>query len=80
MTPQTDNSLLVNLDELERRLSAIERILENGSLVGLAVQADELQRRTSELRGRTETLEHEATGAAERQRQLYTDLDIRMQN
>jgi tol-pal system protein YbgF len=80
MAPQADNSLLVNLDELERRLSAIERILENGSLVALIVQVDELQRRTNELRGRSETLEHEAIGSTERQRELYTDLDMRMQN
>ena len=72
--------LLVNLGKLERRLSAIERVLENGSLVGLTVQADELERRTSELRGRTETLEHEATSATERQRELHADLDIRIQN
>ena len=72
--------LLVNLDKLERRLNTIERVLENASLVGLTVQADELERRTSELRGRTETLEHEATSATERQRELYADLDIRIQN
>ena len=80
MTPQADDPVLVQLNELERRLAAIERILASGSLVELTVQADELQRHASELRGRTETLEHEAESAAERQRELYADLDMRIQN
>ncbi|MFQ5546848.1 MAG: tol-pal system protein YbgF [Woeseia sp.] len=80
MAPQADDPLLARLDELERRLGAIERILASGSLVELTVQADELQRRTSALQGRTETLEHDAEGAAERQRELYADLDMRIQN
>lgn len=80
MTPQTEDPVMVKLNEIERRLGAVERILANGSLVDLTVQADELQRRTSELQGRTESLEHAATGSAERQRDLYADLDMRIQN
>ena len=83
MKPQQSDDpdpLLVNLGKLERRLSAIERVLENGSLVDLTVQVDALERRTSELRGQTETLEHEAISATERQRELNADLDIRIQN
>ena len=80
MTPRADDPVLVKLDELERRLGAIERVLASGSLVDLTVQADELQRRTSDLQGRTESLEHETMGAAERDRELYADLDMRIQN
>ena len=80
LTPQADDPVLLKLIELERRLGAIERILASGSLIDLTVQADELQRQTSDLRGRTETLEHDAEGWAERQRELYTDLDMRIQN
>lgn len=80
MTPQADDPVLVRLSELERRLGAVERILASGSLVDLTVQTDELQRQSSNLQGRTETLEHEATSAAERQRELYADLDMRIQN
>jgi tol-pal system protein YbgF len=80
LVPPADDPVLQKLDELERRLAAIERVLANGSLVDLTVQADELVRQTSDLQGRTELLEHEAEGSAERQRELYEDLDMRIQN
>ncbi|MFQ5983085.1 MAG: tol-pal system protein YbgF [Woeseiaceae bacterium] len=78
-TPQADDPVMVKLNELERRLGAIERILASGSLVELTVQADELQRRTGELQGQADTLAHDAAEAAERQRELYADLDMRIQ-
>ncbi len=80
MMPQADDPVLVKLNELERRLGALERMLASGSLIDLTVQTDELQQRTRELQGRTETLEHDATGTVERQRELYADLDMRIQN
>lgn len=80
MTPQADDPVLVKLNDLDKRLSAIERVLASGSLVDLTVQTDELTRRADELQGRTESLEHDAEGFADRQRQLYADLDMRIQN
>lgn len=77
--PQED-PVVVKLNELERRLSAVERILANGSLVDMAVQVDNLQRTTAELQGRTETLEYEAEETGDRQRDLYEDLDQRIQS
>ncbi len=80
MTPQADDPVLVKLNELERRLGALERMLASGSLIDLTVQTDELQQQTRELQGRIETLEHDATASVERQRELYADLDMRIQN
>lgn len=80
LTPPTEDPLAMQLAELERRLAAVERILANGSLVDLAVQTDELQRDTAELQGRIETLEHRAEESAARRRDLYVDLDERIQN
>ena len=80
MTPRADDPVMIKLNELDRRLGAIERILASGSLVDLTIQADELQRQASDLQGRTESLEHEAEGSSERQRELYADLDMRIQN
>lgn len=77
--PQED-PVVLKLNDLERRLAAVERILANGSLVDMAVQVDNLQRSTAELRGRTETLEYGAEETAERQRNLYEDLDQRIQS
>lgn len=76
---QQEDPVVVKLNDLERRLMAVERILANGSLVDMAVQVDNLQRTTAELQGRAETLEYEAEETGDRQRDLYQDLDQRIQ-
>ena len=71
--------LEMRLEELESRLAALERILASGSLIDLTVQLDELQRQTAGLRGRAESLEHNTNSTQNRQRDLYVDLDDRIQ-
>jgi tol-pal system protein YbgF len=68
------------LVELERRLAALERVLASGALTELTVQTDELQREVATLRGRADSLEYEAETTASRQRELYVDLDDRVQS
>ncbi len=80
VTPPAEDPVLIELEELDRRLSAIERILANGSLVELTMQVDDLQRQNAVLQGRTESLEHSAENTASRQRDLYVDVDDRLQN
>lgn len=77
-TPAADDPVLVKLDEIDSRLSALERVIANGSLVDLTVQVDGLQRESAEIRGRTENLEHDGEITASRQRDLYVDLDERI--
>ena len=60
MTPPAEDPVLIKLEEIDRRLSAVERVLANGSLVDLTVQVDNMQRESAEMRGRTESLEHES--------------------
>lgn len=79
-TSTAEDPVLVKLGDLERRLETIERIVENQSLVQLTQQVDALERRADQLQGRTETLEHDAGTTAGRQRQLYADLDARIQD
>lgn len=79
MQPRED-PMAAQLAELERRLAALERIVASGSLVELTMQVDELQRQAADLQGRTEALEYDAEGTAARQRDLYVDLDDRLQN
>lgn len=76
----TDDPVLARLDEMERRLQAIERVVSNQSLVNMTQQVGTLERRSDELQGRVETLEHGSETTADRQRQLYVDLDARIQN
>jgi len=70
---------MARIDELERRLAAIERIVDNQSLVQMTQQVDALERRADQLQGESETLQHNSAATAERQRQLYADLDSRIQ-
>jgi tol-pal system protein YbgF len=79
VTPPEEDPVLIKLDDLDRRLGAIERVLANGSLIELTMQVDELQRQNADLQGRTETLQHSAESTTSRQRDLYVDLDDRMQ-
>jgi tol-pal system protein YbgF len=80
LQPVADDPVLVKLDELERRLQNIERIVDNQSLVDLTQQVAALERRADELQGRAETLEYDAENSGDRQRQLYADLDARIQD
>lgn len=79
MATPADDPVLLKLEALDRRLQAIERVMDNQSLVQLTQQLDTLDRRTDELQGLVEMLEHDATSTAERQRQLFADLDARIQ-
>ena len=79
LAPAADDPVLIRLNEIERRLTAIERVVQNQSLVDLSQQVSSLERRADELQGIAETLEYDASTRAERQRQLYNDLDARLQ-
>lgn len=78
-TTPAEDPLAVKQRELDRRLAAVERIIASGSLVDMAMQMDNLERRTAELQGTTETLQHQAEEGTDRQRDLYQDLDQRIQ-
>lgn len=77
--PPEEDPVLIKLNDLDRRLSNIERIVDNQSLVQLTQQVSSLERRTDELQGSSETLLHSATVTGERQRDLYAELDERIQ-
>ena len=79
-TAPAEDPVLIRLEELDRRLQAIERVMENQSLVQLTQQVAGLERGNAALQGRLETLEYDASSSGERQRQLYADLDARIQS
>ena len=80
MTPPAEDPVLIKLEELDQRMQAIERVMENQSLVQLTQEVAALERRTDTLQGSSDTLQHDATTTADRQRQLYADLDARIQD
>ena len=79
LQPRGEDPVLAKLDELERRMQAIERVVQNQSLVNLTQQVSALERVDAEVQGRIEELEHNSTTTSDRQRQLYADLDARIQ-
>jgi tol-pal system protein YbgF len=80
LTPPAEDPVLIKLEELDQRMQAIERFMENQSLVQLTQEVAALERRADTLQGSSETLQHDATVTADRQRQLYADLDSRIQD
>lgn len=63
----------------ERRLQRLERILENRILVEMLDRMEALQTELQALRGASETHANKIEGLKRRQKELYLDLDRRMQ-
>jgi len=78
LQPPGEDPVLAKLEELDRRMQAIERVVQNQSLVNLTQQVSSLERSDAEVQGRIEELEHNSGTTADRQRQLYADLDARI--
>lgn len=79
LTPPEEDPVLIKLNELDRRMTSVERVIQNQSLVELTQEVSSLERRSDELLGLAQTLEHNAVATADRQRELYNDLDARIQ-
>jgi len=79
VTPPSEDPVLIKLEELDQRLQAIERVVQNQSLVTMTQQLGTLERRVDELQGTAEEFEYNASTTYERQRELYADLDARIQ-
>lgn len=69
----------VRVRELEDKVQKMDRVLENQSLVQMLDEIAELRAEVRELRGDVETLRYDVDGIRERQRDLYVDLDRRLQ-
>jgi tol-pal system protein YbgF len=79
LSPSEDPAAL-RMTDIEARLIRIERIVENQSLVQLASELDRLRSETAALRGELETLRFETENSDSRQRELYVDVDRRLQS
>lgn len=78
LTP-TDDPVYLRIQDMEARLMRIERVVNNESLIQLAGQVEQLRSETQALRGQIETLQYESETGATRQRELYLDIDQRLQ-
>ncbi|HHH48408.1 MAG TPA: tol-pal system protein YbgF [Gammaproteobacteria bacterium] len=66
------------VEALEARLARVERLLENRTLVDMALALESLQRENQQLLGQLEEQGHELERLKKRQRDLYLDIDRRL--
>lgn len=66
-------------EALEKRVERMERVLESKGLMEMMQQNSAMQEELRDLRGRNEVLQHELRELKARQRELYLDMDRRMQ-
>jgi tol-pal system protein YbgF len=79
LTPEED-PVALRMQDLEARVIRIERVVENQSLVQLASELESLRSEAAALRGQLETLRFETENSDDRQRELYVDIDRRLQS
>jgi tol-pal system protein YbgF len=76
----TEDPVALRMQDLEARLIRVERVVENQSLVQLSSEVERLRSETAALRGEIETLRFESENSDSRQRELYADVDRRLQS
>lgn len=65
--------------DLTERVERLERVMNTGTLVDLLERVERLQTEVRDLRGQLEVQNHETGQLKQRQRELYLDLDGRLQ-
>lgn len=65
---------------LQKRIERLERIIQGQGLVSLLARVDQLQNDVQKITGDNEALEHKIEEMQRRQRDLYVDLDERLQS
>jgi tol-pal system protein YbgF len=77
-TPEDDPALQSRLSDFDGRITRIERVISNQSLLAMAQRIDSLQEQVREQRGRIDELENMNDALRKQQRALYSDLDKRI--
>jgi tol-pal system protein YbgF len=65
-------------EDLEQRLERLESMLQNQGLLEMSQQLEQLQTEVQELRGQVEQQANEVESLGKRQRDLYMDIDTRL--
>ncbi|MGH8497089.1 MAG: tol-pal system protein YbgF [Gammaproteobacteria bacterium] len=79
MGPEVD-PMEIRLRDVESRMARIERVLDNQSLLDLSEQVQQQEEDQRRMRGELEELQHALETSGERQRELYLDVDQRLQD
>ena len=67
------------VSSVEARLTRLERVMDNKALVDMLMRLDALQTELQYLQGEQEAVTHSIEGIKQRQRDLYLDIDRRLQ-
>jgi tol-pal system protein YbgF len=82
VSPAGAQSTKQRLMQLEQQSDRMERIQKNGqeAQTDMLLRLQELQKENQQLRNEVETLQFESNRSADRQRELYIDLDKRLES
>lgn len=78
LTRSEEDPVQVRLSDLDARLTKLERIMSNQSLLDMAQHLDAVQADVRSLRGQVDQLQNGSDALRKQQRDLYTDLDKRL--
>jgi len=78
-TVRPDDPVYIRQQQLEARVDRLDQVFNNQSLVNLSQNVDNLQQQLNELRGDVQVLQHDQQLTSKQQRDLYSDLDKRLQ-
>ena len=79
LTPMISSNVWADEATLSQRIERLERIIKGQGLMSLLGRVDQLQNEVQRLNGDNESLRHELETMQQRQRELYLDLDQRLQ-
>ncbi|MDC9725831.1 MAG: tol-pal system protein YbgF [Gammaproteobacteria bacterium] len=79
LSPLMANTVWADEAALTQRIDRLERIIQGQGLVSLLGRVDQLQSEVQRLNGENESLNHQLEMMKKRQRDLYLDLDQRLQ-
>jgi TolA-binding protein len=77
-TPPDQDPVQIKLNDLDTRLTRIERVFANQSLLDLANQLEALRADVRGMHNDVDTINHNLESMRKQQRDLYADLDQRM--
>lgn len=72
------NDLIKGQAAIEKRLAAIESVIQGGGLVEMQNQIELLKQEVAQLKGDLEVVNHQLEATQQRQKDLYTDTDTRL--
>ncbi|MCK6370791.1 MAG: tol-pal system protein YbgF [Gammaproteobacteria bacterium] len=79
LVPPEEDPVYLKQVEVDNRLARVERVVDNQGLMNLMSELETLRKDNQSLRNEIETLRNAVEQGGERQRQLYLDIDQRLQ-